>query len=60
VVLVTSLSSIAWLLNLRGAHIPFNPSFQSYLFVSLSHVVLFINLGKVTDGVREYLDQLGV
>lgn len=58
--LVTSLSSIAYLLNLRGQDIPFNPLFQSYFFLSLDRAILFVDSAKVTDEVREYLRKLGI
>ena len=50
----------AWLLNLRGDDIPFNPVFHSYLFVSLSQAVLFIEPAKVSPAVDEYLHSVGV
>lgn len=58
--LVTSLSSIAWLLNLRGADIPFNPLFQAYFFLSNDRAILFTDPAKVTDNVRDYLTKLGI
>ncbi|KAJ7122012.1 Creatinase aminopeptidase [Mycena crocata] len=58
--LVTSLSSIAYLLNLRGSDIPFNPLFQAYLFVSLESAMLFVDASKVNDDVGAYLHSLGV
>ena len=50
----------AWLLNLRGDDIPFNPVFHSYLFVSLSQAVLFIEPSKVAPAVDDYLNTIGV
>ena len=62
--LVASLDAIAWLLNLRGNDIPFNPLFLAYLFVSRSatpkRTVLFTGLMKVNDELRGYLDGLGI
>ncbi|KAH7928918.1 Creatinase/aminopeptidase [Leucogyrophana mollusca] len=58
--LITSLSSIAYLLNLRGSDIPFNPLFYSYLFLSLDRVVLFLDSAKLTDEVEDYLRAMGV
>ncbi|EPS97203.1 hypothetical protein FOMPIDRAFT_38540 [Fomitopsis schrenkii] len=58
--LISSLPNIAWLLNLRGDDIPFNPVFHSYLFVSLSQAVLFIEPAKVSPAVDEYLESIGV
>lgn len=53
--LITTLSSIAYLLNLRGSDIPFNPLFYSYLFVSLERVILFVDPAKLTDDTENYL-----
>jgi len=58
--LVTSLSCIAYLLNLRVSDIPFNPLFQSYLFVGFDRAVLFIDKAKVNDDIGDYLKSLSV
>ncbi|KAG9316900.1 putative creatinase/aminopeptidase [Chiua virens] len=58
--LITSLSNIAYLLNLRGSDIPFNPLFYAYLFISLDKVVLFIDAAKLTDDTEDYLRSLRV
>ncbi|KAL5523413.1 hypothetical protein ACEPAG_7586 [Sanghuangporus baumii] len=58
--LVTSLSNIAWLLNLRGHDIPYNPVFHAYLFVGLENAFLFVDLTKLTDDVRNHLTALQV
>ena len=58
--LISSLPSIAYILNLRGADMPFTPLFQAFLFVSLEHATLFIDGSKVSVGVHYYLNTLGV
>ncbi|KAI0305476.1 Creatinase/aminopeptidase [Multifurca ochricompacta] len=58
--LVTNLASIAYVLNLRGDDIPFNPVFVSYLYIGLDRVILFIEQEKVEPPVREYLQNLKV
>ncbi|KAF8590921.1 Creatinase/aminopeptidase [Ramaria rubella] len=57
---VSNLASIAWLLNLRGSDIPFNPVFQAYLFVSLDRAILFIDSAKVSEEIGDYLESIGV
>jgi Xaa-Pro aminopeptidase len=57
---LTDIEFPAWLLNLRGSDIPYNPLFQSYLFIGLSRVVLFADSVKVTDEVAAYLRSIGV
>ncbi|KAF9065954.1 Creatinase/aminopeptidase [Rhodocollybia butyracea] len=58
--LITSLDSIAWLLNMRGSDIPYNPLFHAYLFVSLDSAVLFLEKSKVDEKVAAYLANIGV
>ncbi|OCH88157.1 Creatinase/aminopeptidase, partial [Obba rivulosa] len=58
--LISALGNIAWLLNLRGDDIPFNPVFHSYLFVGLNNAILFIEPAKVSFEVDEYLQTIGV
>lgn len=52
--------SIAWLLNLRGDDVPFNPVFLSYLFISSELAILFIEAAKITPDVEGYLASIGV
>lgn len=59
--LITSLSCIAYLLNLRGSDIPFNPLFHAYFFISEDRAILFIDSSKVVnDDVNEYLKSLDI
>ncbi|KAI8972165.1 Creatinase/aminopeptidase [Trametes punicea] len=58
--LISNLSCIAWLLNLRGDDIPFNPVFHSYLFVGLESATLFIDVAKIKSEVDSYLQSLRV
>jgi Xaa-Pro aminopeptidase len=57
---VGKLDEIAWLLNLRGKDIEFNPVFFSYLFIEFDDLsyraTLFIDPKKLTKPVKEYLD----
>ncbi len=52
---ITELDSIAWLLNLRGSDVDFNPVFTSTLYIGPNSGVLFIDTAKVPDDVRTYL-----
>ncbi|KAH8380909.1 hypothetical protein KR200_004105, partial [Drosophila serrata] len=44
---VSALDEIAWLLNLRGSDIEYNPVFFSYLIVTEKKVQLFVDLAKI-------------
>ncbi|CAG8538886.1 12378_t:CDS:2 [Acaulospora colombiana] len=60
-VFLSDLASIAYVLNLRGSDIPFNPVFTAYLLVSAEgKTVLFIEAHKVPKEVRDYLHENGV
>ncbi|KJA18357.1 hypothetical protein HYPSUDRAFT_145160 [Hypholoma sublateritium FD-334 SS-4] len=58
--LVTSLSCIAYTLNLRGSDIPYNPLFHSYLFISLDKSYLFVESAKLHPDVIAYLNAIDV
>ncbi|THU90873.1 Creatinase/aminopeptidase [Dendrothele bispora CBS 962.96] len=58
--LITHLPSIAYLLNLRGSDIPYNPLFHAFLYVGLQKTVLFLESFKSNDQVTEYLSSLGI
>jgi len=58
--ILTALDSIAWLFNIRGNDIEYNPLCLSYAAVSEAETVLFISSGKLTQEVSEYLQQSGV
>jgi hypothetical protein len=50
----------AYVLNLRGQDIPYNPLFHAYLFIGLDRTVLFTEGVKVNDEVAAYLESLDV
>ncbi|XP_042885585.1 uncharacterized protein LOC122261838 isoform X2 [Penaeus japonicus] len=52
---LTALDEIAWLLNLRGNDIPYNPVFRSYVVVGRDVVELYIPGGKITPTVDNHL-----
>lgn len=51
-IIVTALDEIAWLLNLRGSDIAFNPVFFAYCIVTIDDVVLFVDKEKLTPEVE--------
>jgi len=53
--ILSALDDVAWMLNLRGSDIAFNPVFFSYAAVTEKEVVLFINPAQVTSKVRDSL-----
>ena len=57
---ISSLDDIAWLLNLRGADVPFNPVFLAHVLIGPSDVRLFLAPAKVAAPLREQLRTDGV
>jgi Xaa-Pro aminopeptidase len=57
---VTMLDEVAWLLNLRGSDIDYNPVFFSYAVVMHDAVTLYINANKVPTEVKEHLRSVKV
>ena len=58
--LMAALDDIAWTLNLRGTDVHCSPVFVSYLLISTTDVTLYINKGKLTPEVVDYLKSEGV
>jgi Xaa-Pro aminopeptidase len=52
---ITMLDEVAWLFNLRGADIAYNPVFFAYATVTLDQVTLFINPNQLDDAARRSL-----
>lgn len=53
--ILSALDDIAWLLNLRGSDISFNPVFFAYVAVTRGKVHLFISEAQVNDQLRKHL-----
>ncbi len=58
--LISSLDDIAWLYNIRGADVAYNPVAISYALVSEEKAWLFIHEDKVPASVREHIKDNGV
>ncbi|MBC3775970.1 aminopeptidase P family protein [Pseudomonas sp. SWRI99] len=57
---IATLDDIAWLFNLRGGDVSFNPVFVSFALVNQQQATLFVALSKVDDTLRAVLEQDGV
>lgn len=51
---VSSLDEVAWLFNLRGSDVCFNPVFLSYAIVTKDEATLYTRLSKITQEVRDH------
>lgn len=54
---VTLLDEVAWLFNLRGSDIDFNPVFFAYAIVTRDSAVLFVDESQLDDSVKIHLGQ---
>lgn len=52
---VSALDEIAWLFNLRGSDIPYNPVFFSYAVVTADSATLYIDASVLSDQCHSYL-----
>lgn len=57
---LSSLDDIAWLFNLRGADVPYNPVFLAHALIGATQATLFVDPGKLTDTVTQSLADDGV
>ncbi|XP_041931147.1 xaa-Pro aminopeptidase 2 [Alosa sapidissima] len=55
-VLLSALDETAWLFNLRGNDIPYNPFFYSYTLVTTDEIWLFVHTARVPDDLKTYLN----
>lgn len=52
---ISALDEIAWLLNIRGYDVAYNPVVISYVLLEMDTVTLFVNPEKVDDAAAAYL-----
>lgn len=58
--LVSSLDDIAWLTNLRGSDVPFNPVFVSFLLIGKDNAVLFTDRCRLNAEAAAALQTAGI
>lgn len=54
--LISSLDDIAWLTNLRGNDVPYNPVFLAYILISPDATRLFVDKQKLDDATCQLLN----
>jgi len=57
---IATLDDIAWLFNLRGGDVSFNPVFVSFALINQQQATLFVALSKVDADLRAILEADGV
>jgi Xaa-Pro aminopeptidase len=58
--LVSTVDDIAWVTNLRGSDVEYNPVFLAHLLVDLTGATLFVGDGKIDPSLRAVLAAEGV
>ena len=57
---VSTVDDVAWLTNLRGADVQYNPVFLAHLLIDQAGATLFIGDGKVSAALKERLAADGI
>ena len=58
--LLSSLDDIAWLTNLRGADVDYNPVFLAHMLIDADKATLFIDNNKVSSDIEKALKDSGI
>lgn len=58
--LVSALDEIAWVLNLRGSDIEYNPVFLAYLLIAERDATLFVDAARLDPALQRQLQRDGV
>ncbi|XP_063350715.1 xaa-Pro aminopeptidase 2 [Pelmatolapia mariae] len=54
--LLSALDETAWLFNMRGNDIPYNPFFYSYTLLTMDEIWLFLHMERVSEELKVYLN----
>ncbi len=54
--LVSTLDDIAWLFNLRGSDVAYNPVFLAYALITGDDAVLFVDRSRIAESLRRELE----
>ncbi|QDS70296.1 hypothetical protein FKW77_008065 [Venturia effusa] len=57
-IVISMLDEVAWLFNLRGNDIPYNPVFFSYAVITPSDATLFVDDSKLTPEVKAHVENV--
>jgi Xaa-Pro aminopeptidase len=57
---VSSVDDLAWITNLRGSDVPYNPTFIGHLLLDAERATLFVAEGKVDAALRQRLLNDGI
>lgn len=54
--LLSALDETAWLFNLRGNDVPYNPFFYSYTLLTMDEIWVFLHMDRLTEELKVYLN----
>lgn len=57
---IATLDDIAWLFNLRGSDVSYNPVFMAFALISQEQAILFVGQDKLDDHLRQVLAVDGI
>lgn len=57
---ISAMDEIAWLLNLRGDDVPYNPVFDSFFLMDGNSKTLYISTAHLTLEIEQYIEGLGI
>ena len=57
---ISTLDTVAWLFNIRGSDVPYNPVVVSHAFISRNEKILFIDTDKITLTIADALQKEGI
>jgi len=58
--LLSSLDDIAWLTNLRGSDVDYNPVFLAHMLIDAETATLFVDNNKVSADIKQSLQDSGI
>lgn len=58
--IITTLDDVAWLFNIRGSDIPYNPVLLAYSVITLEQVFLFVDKDKLNEEITATLENDGI
>lgn len=58
--IITALDEVAWLYNIRGKDVTYNPVLRSYAIITPTSATLYVDQAKILTDVTIHLDQFSV
>jgi len=57
---VSTVDDVAWITNLRGADVDYNPVFLAHLLIDATHATLYVGAGKIDGALAQELAADGI